>query len=146
MLLAAPDTSLAATGDELAPIIPAQPNTAAQVLPPPAAATPDPIQQTPPQAPQATIGAQTGQPQAATPTVTIHGTGGTKTRPATEPWLIFAILVCSLLLLLLLLFSLVRWRSWDPAWLRSARHACSEASWRVGNSWSEFADWVRIGR
>lgn len=41
---------------------------------------------------------------------------------------------------------LVRWRGWDPAWLASARHAWSEAGWRAGATWAEFADWVRLGR
>lgn len=40
------------------------------------------------------------------------------------------------------------WRSlgWDPFWLARGRHATAEAGWRVGNVWSEFSDWVRMGR
>jgi len=45
-----------------------------------------------------------------------------------------------------LAYALVHWFAWDPRWGRSARHALGEAGWRAGNTWSEFADWVRLGR
>jgi hypothetical protein len=45
-----------------------------------------------------------------------------------------------------LVYALVHWFAWDPRWGRSARHALGEAGWRAGNTWSEFADWVRLGR
>jgi hypothetical protein len=40
----------------------------------------------------------------------------------------------------------VRVLAWEPAWLLRARHASAEAGWRAGNTWSEFSDWVRLGR
>jgi hypothetical protein len=45
-----------------------------------------------------------------------------------------------------LLFGLAHWLAWDPRWARAARHAFGEAGWRAGNTWSEFTDWVRLGR
>lgn len=74
------------------------------------------------------------------------GTGGADTVPAVSPWLVLAAVVVGLTLLLLLLWGLFRWRGWDPPWLRRTRHACAEAAWRLGGTWSEFTDWVRIGR
>lgn len=45
-----------------------------------------------------------------------------------------------------LAYGLAHWLAWDPRWLRATRHAFAEAGWRAGNTWSEFADWVRLGR
>ncbi len=52
----------------------------------------------------------------------------------------------ALLALAGLAYGLAHWLAWDPRWARSARHAFAEAGWRAGNTWSEFADWVRLGR
>jgi hypothetical protein len=35
---------------------------------------------------------------------------------------------------------------WEPRWLVRWRHACAEASYRVGGGFSVFADWWRWGR
>jgi len=45
-----------------------------------------------------------------------------------------------------LAYALVHWLAWDPRWMQRTRHAVAEAGWRTGNTWSEFADWVRLGR
>jgi hypothetical protein len=45
-----------------------------------------------------------------------------------------------------LLYGLGHWLAYDPRWSRRLRHAIAEAGWRAGNTWSEFADWVRLGR
>jgi hypothetical protein len=45
-----------------------------------------------------------------------------------------------------LLFGLVRWRAWEPAWAQRVRHATSEAGWRAASTWAEFTDFVRFGR
>jgi hypothetical protein len=45
-----------------------------------------------------------------------------------------------------LLYGLAHWLAWDPRWAQRLRHAVAEAGWRAGNTWSEFADWVRLGR
>jgi hypothetical protein len=38
------------------------------------------------------------------------------------------------------------WLGLDPRWAREARHDLAEAGWRVGSLWSEFVDWLRLGR
>lgn len=45
-----------------------------------------------------------------------------------------------------LALGLAHWLAWDPRWAQRTRHAVAEAGWRTGNTWSEFADWVRLGR
>ena len=45
-----------------------------------------------------------------------------------------------------LLYGLAHWLAWDPRWAQRTRHGLAEAGWRVGSTWSEFADWVRLGR
>jgi hypothetical protein len=52
----------------------------------------------------------------------------------------------ALLALCGLAYGLSHWLAWDPRWSRRVRHAVAEAGWRAGNTWSEFADWVRLGR
>ena len=51
-----------------------------------------------------------------------------------------------LLVALLLLWGWARLRGWDPTWAARARHAWGEAGYRVTNTWSEFTDWLRLGR
>ena len=34
----------------------------------------------------------------------------------------------------------------DPPWLARWRHAAEEAGLRTSAAWSEFTDWVRLGR
>jgi hypothetical protein len=45
-----------------------------------------------------------------------------------------------------LAYGLSHWLAWDPRWAQRLRHSVAEAGWRAGNTWSEFADWVRLGR
>jgi hypothetical protein len=45
-----------------------------------------------------------------------------------------------------LLVAAARWWAWEPRLLVRSRHAGGEAGWRMGAAWSEFADWVRLGR
>lgn len=45
-----------------------------------------------------------------------------------------------------LAYGIAHWLAWDPRWAQRTRHAVAEAGWRAGNTWSEFADWVRLGR
>jgi hypothetical protein len=45
-----------------------------------------------------------------------------------------------------LLYGLTHWLAFDPPWIQRLRHAVAEAGWRAGNTWSEFTDWVRLGR
>jgi hypothetical protein len=45
-----------------------------------------------------------------------------------------------------LVFSGARWRGWEPRWIPGLRYAMGEAGYRAGGTWSEFADWLRLGR
>ncbi len=51
-----------------------------------------------------------------------------------------------LLLLALLTWGWARMRGWDPAWIARTRHAWGEAGFRTTSTWSEFTDWLRLGR
>lgn len=61
------------------------------------------------------------------------------------PMLALAILA-ALLALASATFGVVRWLAWEPAWTIRMRHAAGEAGWRASSTWSEFADFVRLGR
>ena len=43
-------------------------------------------------------------------------------------------------------WALARSRAFEPHWLLSLRHAMAEAGFRASATWSEFADWARLGR
>jgi hypothetical protein len=45
-----------------------------------------------------------------------------------------------------LVWALARLRAFEPRWTHSTRHALDEAALRASSTWSEFADWVRLGR
>ena len=55
-------------------------------------------------------------------------------------------LLGALLLLGGLAYGIGHWLAIDPRWAQRMRFAVAEAGWRTGNTWSEFADWVRFGR
>ena len=60
-----------------------------------------------------------------------------------------AIVIAAIALLLLLgciAWALARRRAFEPHWLLSLRHAMAEAGFRASATWSEFADWARLGR
>jgi len=61
------------------------------------------------------------------------------------PLLVLALML-GLLLVLGALWALARWLGFDPPWLSRWRHASQEAGWRASAAWSEFTDWVRLGR
>lgn len=71
---------------------------------------------------------------------THHGSGGLATA---------AIVLAALagaLILISIGWSLVRAWAWEPRWLLSMRHSVAEAGYRASATWSEFADWARLGR
>jgi len=99
---------------------------------------------TPPAATPTTAPAATPPPAATTAT-------GTATQPAATSGndraaVIMLLLVTALLVLAVGLWLVARWQAWDPPWLARWRHATGEAGWRAGNAWSEFTDWMRLGR
>jgi hypothetical protein len=54
--------------------------------------------------------------------------------------------LAALLLLACIVWALARRRAVEPHWLLSLRHAMAEAGFRASATWSEFADWARLGR
>jgi hypothetical protein len=117
---------------------------------PPAASTGAPATRTP-----APAGAQpppTPAPAAtAAPAVAERdaiGLAARSTEPATDPPfpLIALAVIAGLLAIGVLVFGLVRWRAWEPAWANRFRHAAGEAGWRASSTWAEFTDFVRFGR
>ncbi len=50
------------------------------------------------------------------------------------------------LILISIAWSLVRAWAWEPRWMLSMRHSVAEAGYRASATWSEFADWARLGR
>ncbi len=54
--------------------------------------------------------------------------------------------LAALFALAALMFGVVRFFAWEPAWAVRARHAAGEAGWRASSTFSEFADFVRLGR
>ena len=60
-----------------------------------------------------------------------------------------AIVIAALAALLVLgcaAWALARSSAFEPHWLLSLRHAMAEAGFRASATWSEFADWARLGR
>ncbi len=51
-----------------------------------------------------------------------------------------------ILLTLLTLWILSRWRGWDPRWMRRWRHSVAESGWRISLGWAEFRDFLHLGR
>jgi hypothetical protein len=75
----------------------------------------------------------------------IHAKRAASVSDAPAPLLILAILA-ALVLLPALAWYAARLRGAEPRWLPDARHAVAEAGFRSSAIWSEFTDWVRLGR
>jgi hypothetical protein len=45
-----------------------------------------------------------------------------------------------------LAWGVARWFAYEPHWTVTLRHSLAEASWRLGGTWGEFSDWLRLGR
>jgi len=109
----------------------------------PPVTTPTVTTQTAPAVPTAT---------ATTPTTAQPTTPATQPAAATPherdrtPLVIALIALGALVLLALLLWGLARMRGWDPPWAARMRHGWSEAGFRTTSTWSEFTDWLRLGR
>jgi hypothetical protein len=65
-------------------------------------------------------------------------------RPLSTGAIVIAALA-ALLLLGILGWALARRRAFEPHWLLALRHAMAEAGFRASATWSEFADWARLG-
>jgi hypothetical protein len=109
----------------------------------PPVTTPPVTTQTAPVTPAATTPTT---PSAASPApAATQPTSGTRQRDRT-PLLIALIAAGALVLLALLLWSWALMRGWDPGWSARVRHSWGEAGFRTTSTWSEFTDWLRLGR
>ncbi|HEX4807241.1 MAG TPA: hypothetical protein VFU94_15180 [Conexibacter sp.] len=62
------------------------------------------------------------------------------------PLIVALIALGALLLAALALWGLAQTRGWDPPWVARMRHAWGEAGFRTTSTWTEFTDWLRLGR
>lgn len=70
-----------------------------------------------------------------------------RTTPGDAPAPLWLLLVLAVLLALAALaWAALRASGSEVPGLRRGRHARREAAWRAANAWSEFTDWVRLGR
>jgi hypothetical protein len=88
----------------------------------------------------ATPGAQTTAPASGAPATASNGD-----RPLSTSAIVIAVLA-ALLVLACAAWALARRSAFEPRWLLSLRHAMAEAGFRASATWSEFADWARLGR
>jgi hypothetical protein len=80
----------------------------------------------------------------AAPTTPAHPTASKGDRPLSSGAIVIAALA-ALLVLVCAAWGLARWSAFEPHWLLSLRHAMAEAGFRASATWTEFADWVRLG-
>lgn len=114
-----------------------------------------------PTTPAATTPSGSPAPGAIAPGTTTPS-AGTPTTPATRPptpaaaatthrrdrtpLVVAGIALGALALLGVLGWAWARLRGWDPVWTKTWRHAWGEAGYRTTSTWSEFTDWLRLGR
>ncbi len=128
-----------ATGGAAVPPADDTPTTTAPPAPVDTATTPAPVDTTTAPAPAVTTpGAETTPAQPAATTATDDD--------EVAPLLIALVVAGALLLIALVLWGWARMRGWDPAWVARMRHAWGEAGFRTATTWSEFTDWLRLGR
>ncbi|HEU4701268.1 MAG TPA: hypothetical protein VFS37_02210 [Conexibacter sp.] len=106
----------------------------------PTTTTPPVTTQTAPAAPAATT------PTTPAPVTPQPATTSAAPERDRTPLVIALIALGALVLLALLGWGLARMRGWDPAWASRTRHAWGEAGFRTTSTWSEFTDWLRLGR
>ena len=111
----------------------------------PPVTTPPATTQTAPAVPAATTPATTAPAPVTTTTTQPAAASATHERDRT-PLVIALIALGALVLLALLGWGLARMRGWDPLWALRMRHAWGEAGFRTTSTWSEFTDWLRLGR
>jgi len=71
-----------------------------------------------------------------------HAAGG---GGASTGAIIIAVLAAALLLGCAV-WALARFQAWEPHWALSLRHALEEARFRTQATWSELAEWLKLGR
>lgn len=112
----------------------------------PPVTTPPVTTQTAPAVPAATT--PTTPATTAPPTATTTQPAAASTSPKRDrtPLVIALIALGVLVLAALLGWAAARMRGWDPTWASRMRHAWGEAGFRTTSTWSEFTDWLRLGR
>jgi hypothetical protein len=109
----------------------------------PPVTTPPVTTQTAPVAPAATTPTTVAPAPAATQPVAAPTQPHERDR---TPLVIALIALGAVVLATLLAWGLARMRGWDPAWASRMRHGWGEAGFRTTSTWSEFTDWLRLGR
>jgi Flp pilus assembly protein TadB len=89
-----------------------------------------------------TTAAPTTQPAAPAPAPAQPAASGNDHRAAR----LILVVLAAILVAILLLWGFARWWAWEPPWAVRWRHATAEAGWRASAWWSEFTDWLRLGR
>ncbi|HEV2974858.1 MAG TPA: hypothetical protein VGX69_07645 [Solirubrobacteraceae bacterium] len=130
-----PTTTFVPSGGATAPTVTTSPPVTSQtVTSPPAARTAAPGQTAP---------GQTAAPVATTRTSKPKAASGDR-RLSTGAIVIAAL--ATLLVIACLGWALARNRAFEPRALLALRHASAEAGFRASATWSELADWARLGR
>jgi hypothetical protein len=129
-----PTTTYAPSGGATAPSSSPAATTSTATTPPAATASATPAPATP--------GAQTTAPAQ---TSAARAKAGKGDRPLSTGAIVIAALA-ALLVLVCAAWAIARSRALEPHWLLSLRHAMAEAGFRASATWSEFADWARLGR
>lgn len=117
-----------------------------------APATTTPTVTTPPvTTPPATVETAPAAPAATTPTTVAPAAAAAQPASAPHerdrtPLVIALIALGALVLSALLAWGWARMRGWDPGWVARVRHGWGEAGFRTTSTWSEFTDWLRLGR
>jgi hypothetical protein len=97
-------------------------------------------------APAATAPAPTTAAPTPAPVVTQPAATSAAHERDRTPLVIALIALGALVLLALAVWGWARMRGWDPAWAARTRHGWGEAGYRTTSTWSEFTDWLRLGR
>jgi len=70
-----------------------------------------------------------------------------KTPPSHTPAAVLVLgAVAVLLVVIAALWGFARWLGVEPEWWRSLRRVFVEAGWHAEAAWTDFADWIRVGR
>jgi hypothetical protein len=60
--------------------------------------------------------------------------------------LVILIVLGALVVLVALVWAIAAWQGLEPPWWPRVRHSLAELGWRASGAWSDFTDWVRLGR
>jgi cobalamin biosynthesis Mg chelatase CobN len=118
----------------------APPATGTQTVPPQTTTTPPATSALP--APVATQ----PQPPAAQPAPVTATTNTADDGGSSRIALVVLIMLVALVALVLLIWGVATWQGLEPPWWPRVRHSLAEFGWRASGAWSDFTDWVRLGR